>query len=113
MKWFQERWAGSLRHKQERKTNANPAWEWCIVSQQAYVFLDDIRPWLRLKGPQADNALLCRELRLCRGSGTSMSTEEVAQRVEIKRQANLLNKRGALGQDAYDLGDWVPAEGGD
>lgn len=92
--WFQERWGGSVRNKPEGKTNARNAWEWCIVSQQAYKFLDDVRPYLRIKGPQADNALLLRDLRLARGRGNAMTPEEIERRQEIKAEAMRLNKRG-------------------
>jgi hypothetical protein len=94
LKWFQERWGGSLRSKPEGKANARSAWEWCVVSHLAYKFIEDIRPWLKIKGPQADNALLVRELRLARGRGNAMTPEEIVQRQEIKAEAMRLNKRG-------------------
>ena len=99
MRWFQERWGGNLRHKSETKTLANDAWEWCVASRQAYRFLDDIRPWLKIKGSNADNALIIRELRLARGTGNAMTDDEYEVRSEIKRRANELNKRGLVGQD--------------
>src|SRR5262245_22759527 len=86
MLWFQERWGGSLRSKPERKGNAQRAWEWCIVGQQAYAFLDDVRPWLRVKGAQADNALLIRSLRKGRGRGNALTAEDRRARAEIKAE---------------------------
>jgi len=92
--WFQERWGGSLRSKPEGKANARNAWEWVVASRQAYAFMDDIRPYLRIKGPQADNALLVRDLRLARGRGNAMTPEDIEERHAIKAEAMRLNKRG-------------------
>lgn len=94
MAWFQERWGGALRSKPERKGNAQKAWEWTIVGQQAYAFIADIRPWLRVKGAQADNALLVKDLRKGRGRGNSLTNDDRRMRAEIKAEANRLNARG-------------------
>jgi hypothetical protein len=92
--WFQERWGGSIRTLPTRKGNSQSAWEWCIASQQAYKFLDDIRPYMKIKGQRADNALLLRDLRRATGRGNAMTEEEILQRAIIKARALELNKRG-------------------
>ena len=92
--WFQERWGGSIRTLPTRRGNSQTAWEWCVASQQAYKFLDDIRPYMKIKGQRADNALMLRDLRRATGKGNAMTPEEVAQRQAIKARALELNKRG-------------------
>lgn len=94
LQWFQERWGGSLRVLPHRKGRSQTAWEWLVVAHDAYRFLDDVRPWLKIKGPRADNALLVRGLRLARGHGNAMTEDEVEMRLHIKAEANRLNARG-------------------
>jgi hypothetical protein len=92
LRWMQERWGGSLRRKPEGKANAREAYEWCIVGQQAYRFLEGVLPMLKVKPEQARNALRLREL--ASGRGTGLTPDMIATRQSIRNEATRLNKRG-------------------
>jgi hypothetical protein len=97
LQWLQERWGGSLRAMSARKERDRPAWEWCVVGQQAYVFLDGIMPMLKCKPEQAVNALRLREVKRTRGQTghhRSLSPDELAIQQEIHAEAKRLNQRG-------------------
>jgi len=99
LQWFADRWGGAVRRKPERKDNAREAYEWHIVGQQAYDFLDAVLYKLKIKAPQAVNALRLRDQRANRARGQTgwrnpLTVEEVALQAEIKAEANRLNQRG-------------------
>jgi hypothetical protein len=92
--WMSDRWGGKVRKMAPPK---NPKWaqgyEWCITSQMFYKCMDDVRPFLKIKSMQADNALRLRTMRLGRGKGNQLTTEERAMHVEISDEAKRLNQR--------------------
>jgi len=94
--FLRDRWGGSLRQLPARKGNSSPAWEWVAVSQMAYKMLDDIRPYLLIKGDRADNALSLRDIRSGSGRGHALTTDELAQHRAAKETSMELNKRGAI-----------------
>jgi|SRR5579863_6452793 len=96
LQWFAERWGGALRPLKRRKEGRNDrdAWEWCIVGQQVYRFLDGALPMLKCKDHQARNALRLRGLRSGSGRGNMLSPAEVAERQVIRDEALRLNQRG-------------------
>jgi hypothetical protein len=99
--WFADRWGGAVRKKPQAGTMARDAWEWCIVGRQAYVFLAGVRPYLKIKGPQADNALRLKTMRDARpvvstGWRRPMSPREVALQSDVLAEARRLNLRGRI-----------------
>lgn len=54
--WLQERW-GSTVHHNARTGNLSDYYVWQLHGAKAARFLGDIRPYLQIKGPNADNAL--------------------------------------------------------
>jgi hypothetical protein len=94
--WMQERWGGSIRRIPPRRPKQQDCWEWVVVSQQAYVFLEGVRGMLKVKGRQAENALRLRDLRKARGWGNALTAEEVAVQAEIRAEASRLNQLGKL-----------------
>ena len=99
LQWFADRWGGTVRQKPENNSRARDAWEWCIVGRQAYAFLDGVRGKLKIKEPQAVNALRLRDHRAVRARGQTgwrrpLTLEEVILQAEIKAEANHLNQRG-------------------
>lgn len=56
IEWFRVRWGGSIRTKTET-TKRKVAWEWTVTSQLALEFLKNVRPFLLVKGEQADIAI--------------------------------------------------------
>lgn len=102
LRWMAERWGGAVRRKPERKPNAREAFEWCIVGQQAYRFLQGVLPMLKVKNAQAVNALRLKDVRMGRGYRRSgddggrnyLTAEDIAERQAIRAEATRLNQRG-------------------
>src|ERR1700722_3930957 len=93
LQWMQARWGGSLRQLfRRRKPDERDAWEWGCSSQKAYRLITDIRPWLRCKGAQADNAMRLQPLRKARGWHQGLSEEEIDVHNQIIAEARRLNQ---------------------
>lgn len=92
--WLSERWGGAVR-KMATPKNPNHAqgYEWCIVGQMFYACMDDVRPFLKLKKDQADNALRLRVMRPGRGKGNQLTAEEKAMHEAIQAESTRLNQR--------------------
>jgi hypothetical protein len=68
--WMRRTWGGWVVIVLGRQGRARPSFTWrCSTGLSARPFLNGIRPWLRIKGPQCDNALAMIEL-LQRGRRT-------------------------------------------
>lgn len=68
--WMQGIWGGWVVAVPGRPAPARDSWTWrCPTGLSAKPFLNGIRPWLRIKGPQCDNALVMIDL-LQRGRRT-------------------------------------------
>ena len=58
LEWFRDVWSGLVVSVPNRPGLAREAWNWRSPSgQSAEYFLQGIRPWLRIKTKQCDNAL--------------------------------------------------------
>ena len=56
--WMRSLWAGWVVSMSRATANDRPAWAWrSPTGTSAEPFLRGVRPWLRIKGPQCDNAL--------------------------------------------------------
>jgi len=60
--WMHSIWGGWVVPVSNRKGNERPAWHWRLATTGAKPFLTGIRPWLRIKSVQCDNALDMGEL---------------------------------------------------
>jgi hypothetical protein len=69
LSWMQCMWGGWVVEVPNRKATERRAWAWRCTSLGARIFLRGIRPWLRIKAEQCDNALRMIEL-LQRGKRT-------------------------------------------
>jgi hypothetical protein len=96
LQWMQQRWGGYLRpiKNRERSVRERNAWEWGCSSRQAYKLLHDIRPYLRCKGAQADNAFRLEAMARPRGRsrGNPMTPEAILMQAEITAEARRLNQ---------------------
>lgn len=63
LQYLKENWGGTVRVVDSKNPNWNVAYRWTIRSKAAESFLRDIRPWLRVKGEQADIALEFRSIK--------------------------------------------------
>jgi hypothetical protein len=58
LEWMQSTWSGWVVAMPGRQANARASWSWrSPTGLSAKTFLGGIRPWLRIKGQQCDNAL--------------------------------------------------------
>jgi len=68
--WMRATWGGWVVAVSARSGRARPCWNWrCPTGLSAKPFLNGIRPWLRIKQRQCDNALVMIDL-LQRGRRT-------------------------------------------
>lgn len=67
--WMQGTWGGWVVAVSARQGRARSSWTWRCSSLLAKPFLAGIRPWLRIKGQQCDNAIAMIDL-LQRGRRT-------------------------------------------
>lgn len=93
--WLIEHFGGNAgaNHAENAARNYKDAWKWTLLAKHAEAFLKAVRPFLIIKGQQADVAL---ELRADLGDGTNTPlTEEVfARREALKQEMHRLNARG-------------------
>jgi len=97
LQWMQARWGGAIRQLKRRsaaRPNDRHAWEWNCSARQCYALLHDIRPWLRVKGEQADNVFRLEAMArpMARGWGGHMTEEESRMQEEITAEARRLNQ---------------------
>jgi len=98
LEWLRENWGGWIVRTSAQGGHARPSWNWrAPTGKSALPFLTGLRPWLRIKTVQCDNALEMIELlrpgqRL--GRGKSLPTgirEQQESRYWVQRE---LNHRG-------------------
>jgi len=96
--WLQQRWGGSLHAvrrtylREKHGQKASDIWLWQVSTQMCVRFLDDLLPFLRVKKPAAENALLLRNLP--RLGGGSLGDDEIEWRQMIAEEAKRLNAKG-------------------
>jgi len=102
LQWIQARWGGSIRKLSRNRGNERTAWEWCVVGHYAQRLFEQVRPMLKSKGEQADNAMRLATLRKARGWGNGLTPHEVEVQADIRSTALALNLR-AGGQEWKEL----------
>jgi hypothetical protein len=95
--WMQTMWGGWVVVVVGRQGLARGGWTWRCATTQAKPFLGGIRPWLRIKSEQCDNALAMIEL-LARSRRTlgrrSLPPEWLAEQEQLYWIQRRLNHRG-------------------
>lgn len=94
--WMQETFGGSVATKIPKQRNRKVSYYWSIPSGTGTVFLRAVRPYLRVKGEQADVALALAATKLRTGNGVAgMLTDELFDyRESLRRRMMELNYRG-------------------
>jgi hypothetical protein len=91
--WLQSRFGGYISPPRVRTNpRAKPAWTWLLWSPRAQVFLRAIRPYLILKGEQADIALAFALL--LGPKGKRLTPARQVPRDALRRRLRVLNRRG-------------------
>lgn len=88
---------GTLRLHREATDRWAAAWMLALTGESAVALLVEIRPHLRLKGPQADLALAVESIRTSLETshwGQTWTPEARARCEELKQQMHALNKKG-------------------
>jgi hypothetical protein len=77
--WLQARWGGSVHRLNPDKRTIRPrlAWHWVCASKKGSNFLQDVRPYMIIKGDQADNAIAFQNNQ---GPGRIKPTAEAVKR---------------------------------
>ena len=96
--WMQGIWGGWVVGVTGRDSKYRAAWHWRVATTLAKPFLSGIRPWLRVKAPQCDNALgmivLLRRSRRTLGP-YPMPPEWIAEQEHLYWIQRELNHRGS------------------
>jgi hypothetical protein len=85
LQYLQEIWGGSIRVRQPSTKKAQPSYLWYVRNITAEKFLSEIRPYLRVKGEQADIALAFREIKAKIGGRRERDEEAFEKRDAMKR----------------------------
>ncbi len=93
--WLREHFGGTVaqNHRENAARNYKDAWKWQLLARHAGAFLQAVRPYLLIKGRQADVAL---ELRSEMGNGRTnpITPELFARREALAQEMQRLNRRG-------------------
>jgi len=105
--WLLSMWDGWVVQASSNPGNARPSWVWrSRTGGHAGPFLEGIRPWLKLKGPQCDNALamvaLMRRSHYTLGR-TPLPDEWLREQEELYWIQRELNHRGARAFEAKPM----------
>jgi hypothetical protein len=99
LEWMRRTWGGSLQPV-GGKGQSRSSWTWRCSTRTAKSFLDGIRPWLRVKSQQCDNALAMIAL-LYRSRHTlgpyPLPAEWLAEQEHLYWIQRQLNHRGSAG----------------
>jgi hypothetical protein len=79
VEWFLERWAGAIQI-QTAGDRTHVGYAWTVWGKDAARFLCDVRPYLIIKGEQADLALAFQSRMGLRRVGVQLAEAEVAAR---------------------------------
>lgn len=84
---------------QRARPEHKPSFNWTVGEQAACALLLRVRPFLRIKGPQADLAMELGRLKRSyskkgRTAGGPLTDTEYATRLKLAEICHLLNKRG-------------------
>lgn len=95
---LRQTWGGTLYQQRKASERWAAAWTWHMTGDRASALLLAIRPFLRLKGAQADAALRVEQIRselVSRRNGQKKWTPEARAACEaIKQEMHVLNAKG-------------------
>jgi hypothetical protein len=98
VEWLALKCGGTAYPRRLQKARYSPAWSWGLWDGRAEHFLRQLRPFLKLKGPQADLAF---ELRATKGRGRPRGNSAALVRLfrdreQMRVKMRALNKRGQV-----------------
>lgn len=75
LEWYRLHWGGAI-YASRPGTQRQPAFQWQLSEARMTPFLEDVRPFLKIKTPQTDNCLAYLRLRAERRKHSHMSQAE-------------------------------------
>lgn len=90
-------WSGTVHLHPAHRANQRPLWQWRVHGRSAAVFLEEVRPHLRVKGPAADVGLRFATTLVTVGRGRSrphLTSEEIAIREACLAEIREINRVG-------------------
>ncbi|TET13302.1 MAG: hypothetical protein E3J81_09000 [Dehalococcoidia bacterium] len=90
--WLQDLWSGVAGCTYAVKETEKPVWYWRVTARKAERFLNDVRPYLKMKVHQANLALNMRSLMGPRGKRVPRGGW--AEREAVNEAMRILNKVG-------------------
>jgi hypothetical protein len=98
LEWMRQLWGGWVVAVPARNTRDSPAWHWRVATTLAKPLLNGVRPWLRIKTRQCDNALAMADL-LRRSRRTlgpyPMPVDWISEQEQLYWTQRQLNHRGS------------------
>lgn len=94
MQWLLGNVGGSLRTKQRTSASHRTAYDWRLYDINAEAVLRAVRPYLVLKGEQADIALAFFALRRNASYGVPLTPAAVQEKESLRLKLAVLNTRG-------------------
>lgn len=95
MDWLASLGGSVKAHNRNRPAHWKPCWSWNIHGENAVRLLTAIRPYMRIKGQQADIALALHHLkqktRLGRPKGSALTEAEVSASEALRQEMLTLN----------------------
>lgn len=97
MLWLRSNFCGTVTPVESQGPNCKPSFIWTVGTRHGELLLKRIRPYLIMKGEQADIALEFRKtIRFGRNQEERLTDDEVGYRQLLKDNILYLNKRGVL-----------------
>lgn len=87
--WVKERWGGSVASRKQTLSHHKPDFQWHTNSRNAAEFLSAIRPHVRIKHDQVENALAFQTTKYYRGSKATSDVEWQSAMAFLNRQRAL------------------------
>ena len=98
LKLFKEQFGGSIQNRLDKRKNRRPSWTWWIAANKALKVLEEVKPFLIIKKPQAEILLGLKRCSLKRNKlgrlVRRMTPEIIKDNFERVAAIRKLNKRG-------------------
>jgi hypothetical protein len=93
---LQSAFGGRINASKSQKAHYKKAWNWQLIRhEEIFAFLELIQPFVRVKKPQVDAAIACKEA-FANIRGQIMPESVLLARLALRVQLTEMNKRGRV-----------------